>query len=123
MESQRNDLLKALPERGWEIAEIEHAPLDWWTDEVWTVESRWSPVGFRLFIIFLVDPQSDVDRRKGQSVWEVSAAVEMPTDRVAAGEGPVAGLSPKWKENLARYLDDLDAIRTGTWNPMSKYVC
>ena len=72
--TQKSDLLAALRESGWEVMSTETANLDWWADEQWVVESTWSPRGFRLVLSFLVDPNWEGNRRKGQGVWAIGVS-------------------------------------------------
>ncbi len=84
MQTQRAELLSQLSENGWRIASIEQN-LEWWADEMWLIESTWSPVGSNAYVTFLVDPQFDGVRRKGEEVWAVMASALKPIDRLNRG--------------------------------------
>ena len=64
MQAQRTELLNQLPEHGWRVASVEEN-LEWWADEMWLLESEWSPVGGLAYVTFLVDPHFDGSRKKG----------------------------------------------------------
>ena len=78
---------------------------EWWAAEIWVVESIWSPVGVRIYLTFLVDPQ-------GTDVWALGAASERPQDRFAAARlfclpGPGHG----WYEEMPALLEALATYR------------
>src|SRR5262245_51027908 len=97
MESQRRQLEEILTDEGWIIVSRDVAPSEWWLDEVWTLESLWTPVGQRVFVSFLVDPQAVGDRVKGQEVWAVAATLSRPDSRQQAG--PEVPLRPNWERD------------------------
>ena len=68
MLSQRNAIIVAMKERGWDLAEVHDLPDEWWADERLVLESRWTPVGAKVFLTFLVDPQWEGPRTKGEAV-------------------------------------------------------
>lgn len=70
MQSQVSELVDKLPEHGWGILAKEEN-IEWWADEIWQLESKWSPVGCKAYITLLVDPMADLNRRKGEAVWAV----------------------------------------------------
>ncbi|HJX93427.1 MAG TPA: hypothetical protein VJ372_23235, partial [Pyrinomonadaceae bacterium] len=77
MQAQRTELLTLLSEHGWSAAKIEE-DLEWWADEMWQLESVWSPVGSLAYVTFLVDPQFEGNREKGEAVWAIMASLFKP---------------------------------------------
>jgi hypothetical protein len=94
METQLRQLEAALLEDGWAIVERESSPDEWWLDEVWLLESEWTPRGRRVYLGFLVDPQAPRERTKGEHVWAVVAAAGRPTSRHHAERD--VPLRPHW---------------------------
>ena len=43
---------------GWKIIELEKVELDWWANEMWRLESVWSPIGKTAFVTFLLEPEN-----------------------------------------------------------------
>src|SRR5262245_27597459 len=87
MIKQRNKLFEVLPRYGWEVRNVEDhlrdsSSPDWFIDELWGVESVWTPKGMKLWITFEVDPQAPNlnERKKGESVWAVRANPRKPPD-------------------------------------------
>lgn len=111
MQTQRNELLKKLSEHGWRVAK-EEANLQWWADEIWQLESTWSPVGGSAFVSFLVDPMFVGNRKKGEAVWAVLASSDVPSDRLATPNSFTLSLGNKWRDNLPDLLNFLSAIRS-----------
>jgi hypothetical protein len=107
---QRTEILAAVLARGWRLASTIEG--DWWADETLVLESEWSPVGLQLVLTFLVDPQHDLTRRKGEGVWAVVASTEPLTDRTSAGSRPLLSLGSGWKARLAGFIRELDALRS-----------
>ena len=97
METQQRQLEELLTQEGWSIVSRDVAPDEWWLDEVWMLESAWTPTGKRLFVSFLVDPQAMGDRVKGQAVWAVAATLTRPTSRQQAQ--PPVPLRPHWERH------------------------
>ena len=77
MQTQQRDIEEMLNREGWRVAERHMCP-EWWLDEVWVIESTWTPVGSRAFVSFLVDPQAPIERVKGENVWAVCATIQGP---------------------------------------------
>jgi hypothetical protein len=69
MQSQASVLEQSTAESGWRIVSKQERP-EWCADEIWELESIWSPLGRTVWITFLVDPQIEqTSRKKGQAVW------------------------------------------------------
>ncbi len=111
MQAQRTELLNQLPEHGWRVAGAEEN-LEWWADEMWPLESVWSPVGSRVYVTFLVDPQFDGDRKKGEAVWAVMASPAKPMSRLQVEGEFTLSLGQGWKNRLPAFFDHLSALRS-----------
>ncbi len=93
--TQRNQILAALPETGWSLAD-RHTPEDGWIDELWRLESVWSPRGRVAYLLFLVDPQWDGPRRFGEAVWAVAVTKTRPEHRMALDSDETVPIRPRW---------------------------
>lgn len=111
MQAQRIELLNQLPEHGWRAAGVEDG-LDWWADEMWLLESVWSPVGSRAYVTFLVDPQFDGPRKKGEAVWAVMASPAKPMSRQQVEGEFTLTLGQGWKNRLPDLFDHLSSLRS-----------
>ena len=111
MQAQRTELLSQLPEHGWRVAGAEES-LEWWADEMWLLESVWSPVGSRAYVTFLVDPQFDGPRKKGEAVWAVMASPAKPMSRLQVEGEFTLSLGQGWKKRLPAFFDHLSALRS-----------
>jgi len=111
MQSQRTELLSQLPEHGWQVAD-EEENLEWWADEMWLLESAWSPIGSRVYITFLVDPQFDGDRKKGEAVWALMASPAKPSSRLDVEGEFTLSLGQGWKKRLPDFFAHLSALRS-----------
>jgi hypothetical protein len=110
MQAQRQELFNQVHEQGWRIVDQEQQP-DWWADELWQLESLWSPVGSLACVTFLVDPMSDASRLKGEHVWAVSGSRTKPASRREAEAEFTLSLGQGWKERLPEFLNHLAALR------------
>ena len=115
MQTQRKELLNRLPEHGWRVAG-EEENLEWWADEMWLLESVWSPVGSRAYVTLLVDPMVGPNRRKGEAVWAVMASLTKPISRLSAEAEFTLSFGQRWKEGLPEFFEHLSALRSqSTW--------
>lgn len=112
METQRTELLNQLPSYGWSVVGIEEEYLEWWADEMWSIESAWSPVGCRAYLTFLVDPQSSSSRKKGEAVWAVKASRVKPGKWLPGEDEFVLDIGRGWKEELPDFLHKLSVFRS-----------
>ena len=103
-------MLKQLSEHGWRVVGVEEN-LEWWADEMWVLESVWSPVGGRAYVTFLVDPQFDGGRRKGEAVWAVMASPGRPDSRLHVEGEFTLSLGQGWKTRLPAFYAHLSALR------------
>lgn len=111
MFTQARILEGAIVDSGWRILHKLEMP-EWWADEMWHIESAWSPVGISAWIVFLVDPQLDhSSRRKGEHVWAVAASIEKPTSRIDANFICKMSINSGWQENLNDLIDTLNTTR------------
>jgi hypothetical protein len=113
MRAERADIESQLAKRGWAIVEIEDQGLEWWADEIWRLESVWSPAGARAYVTFLVDPQSSApDRKKGQGLWAVKASAVKPVDWGTTGPGEYTwGLGRCREEEMPGFFEHLEILR------------
>lgn len=112
MKTQRTELLNQLPNYGWSVVSIEEEYLEWWADEMWLIESVWSPVGTPAYLTFLVDPQSSRSRKKGEDVWAVKASRTKPVERLPGEDEFEIGLGRGWKDELPDFLHKLSVFRS-----------
>ena len=111
MQTQRTELLNRFPEHGWRIAG-EEENIEWWADEMWVLESVWSPVGSRAYITLLVDPMVGPNRRKGEEVWAVMASLTKTISRLSAEGEFTLSFGQGWKERLPEFFEHLSALRS-----------
>jgi hypothetical protein len=112
MLTQREELAKQLPGNGWQVLVVEDSGLEWWADEIWLIESLWSPQGFRLYLTFLVDPMADSQRAKGKGVWAVGTSAVRPLERGFAEGKPLLSLGHGWRSQLAEFFVGLAGLRS-----------
>ena len=112
MRAERANIESQLAKRGWVIVEVEDQALEWWADEIWRLESVWSPVGACAYLTFLVDPQSATrERKKGQGIWAVKASAVKPVDwGVEPGEY-TWGLWGSSEEEMPGFFAHLEILR------------
>lgn len=114
MDVRRSLLAGKLMEHGWNIVHREQKELEWWADEIWTVESEWSPKGFQVFLTWLVDPQWDRGR-PGEKVWLVGTCLHRPTNHEEAERAPMFSIK-HWPMELGDFLKGLDDLRNQALN-------
>ncbi len=113
MDTQRRELLDQLPKHGWHVLPVADHELEWWADEMWLLESTWTPVENHVYLTFLVDPQVSVSRprKKGEAVWAVMATPVKPVKWQTAEDGLTLSLGQGWKERLPDLLEHLSELR------------
>jgi hypothetical protein len=79
---------------------------------VWLLESAWSPVGSRAYITFLVDPQFDGNRKKGEAVWAVMDSPVKPGHRPSTGGELTLSLGQGWMKRLPDFFEHLSKLRS-----------
>jgi hypothetical protein len=65
-----------LNKRNWEVVEIA-SDTDWWDDEHWKVQFLYDPT-ISFYVCFIVDPQFEGLRKKGQGIYEINASLNLP---------------------------------------------
>lgn len=101
MEFQRQTIREKLIENGWQITELEGGELDWWANEMWRIESVWSPIGATAFVTFMLEPEY------AEEVWEITVSAEKPVNRNGN-----FGISLKgWEKELPEFMKYLTEIR------------
>jgi hypothetical protein len=91
---------------GWRVVERTREGLDWWADELWTLESIWTPIGLRLYLTFLNDPMD------AGEVWALAATMTIPMTRGNAESGQLIRLRNVWGRRLPSWLEQLHSFRT-----------
>ena len=97
------DLIRKLADRGWAVVQRDR-DVEWWADEIWTVESLWAPNGFTVFVTWLIDPMDNV------TVWGVGAALERPVGRPEASAAACMSIN-RWPRDVPDFLAALAALR------------
>ena len=113
MRVYKQKLLNALIDEGWELLEVIEENNHWWCDEHWLVRSIRKKWGREILIFFLVDPQWDAPRKKGQGIWEIAATEKYPKDWLEASRG-IATISlskGKFDEKLKNFIASLSLYR------------
>ena len=104
MEFQRQTIREKLIKNGWKITELEKVELNWWANEMWRLESVWSPIGKTAFVTFLLEPENM------KYVWDIIVSKEKPVDW--GGNPNYFSLSLKrWEKELAAFMKFLSDIR------------
>jgi hypothetical protein len=78
-------LRQKLLSTGWELIEQDD-DTDWWLDEAWRLRSTQQHWGEEVYILFLVDPQYE-GQKKSTAVWAIMAANGIPAERPIGNEG------------------------------------
>lgn len=110
METQSLELARRLIGSGWEIVRRDADALPWWADEIWYLESTWAsrtPV----FLTFLVDPQAEGQRKRGEKVWAVGASGTYPDDRHCAASVTLISLGRGWQAEIPALFEALQRYR------------
>ncbi len=110
MQFQKTELLNRLSEYGWRLAGNEEN-LEWWVDEMWLLESVWSPAGCRAYLTFLVDPQFEGNRKKGEAVWAVMASMHRPVSSHKGEHEFLLSLGHGWRNDLPLFFDQMNKLR------------
>jgi hypothetical protein len=109
-ETQKSGIAIYLRNAGWRIAEV-LGDLEWWADEMWKIESTWTPVGQAGFITFLVDPQADIyTPPTSKNVWAAMVSKERPGDRLDRNSFTFS-LGSGWEKRLSEITNYLDELR------------
>jgi hypothetical protein len=117
MSFQRTELLNQLSKQGWDVTNVEDTDsewpkLEWWADELWILQSIWSPQDCRIYLTFLIDPQTPVHgRKKGEGVWAVKASLKRPRQWMWEEGEVYLTLGQGWQQMLPGFLEDVAALR------------
>jgi len=112
MKPNRQKVAERLDLDGWEVASIiDPDLLDWWVDEMWKVKSVWSPKGAVVYISFLVDPQHEGTRKKGQSIWGIGCSKKFPTNSLEAQSCSSIGFGKTFKKEIFNFQTDMETLR------------
>ena len=113
MQAQKAELFEQLSAHGWSFVEVEDWQLDWWADEIWLLESTWSPLGSRAYLTFLVDPMVEdwQHRKKGESVCAVQVSPMKPENRTSPTGSFSISLNQGWQKELPAFLKHLSLLR------------
>ena len=112
MLTQRDEILAELNRRGWRATNLESPVLEWWADEMWLLESEWSPRGRQAYLTFLVDQMSDARRKKGEQVWAAAVTARKPLGLTETWSGFVLNLRG-WEAERPKMFEYLSALRGG----------
>jgi hypothetical protein len=118
MITQRNRIFESLPRYGWDVVNVEDhlrgsTGPDWFIDELWEVESVWTPNGLKVWITFLVDPQAStlINRKKGEGVWAVKASLRKPPESRIGDAEVYLPLNAGWENRLPEFFNRLSDLR------------
>jgi hypothetical protein len=68
-------------------------------------------VGSQAYVTFLVDPQFEGSRTKGEAVWAVMASPAKPMSRLQVEGEFTLSLGQGWKDRLPAFFEHLAALR------------
>ncbi len=111
MKSPEQKLEDWLAAYGWELEWKEKEELEWWADEIWKLRSVWSPMEAEAYIIFLVDPQWEGNRKKGQGVWGMGGCLNYPRERREAESLATMSYQSQPKSEYERFLESFEIAR------------
>ena len=111
MKSPAQKLEDAIPSEGWELEEVIRSGLDRWALEIWKLQSIWPPEGFRIFVTFLVAPESEWKRRSLAESVRIGASAEYPGTSAEAESLARIAVDDDFRSNLPLFLDGLDKAR------------
>ena len=100
-----------IAKQDWEIVEIS-SNSDWWDDENWKIQFKYNP-GISFYLCFIVDPQFEGDRKKGQGIYQVKASSDFPKNW-NDDETMIASISMakrKFKIKLEEFINDLEEFK------------
>lgn len=113
MKSKKAEILNQLPRHGWDVTPVEDYELEWWADEMWVLESTWSPVESRAYITFLVDPQipHSRTRKKGEAIWAVMVSPTKPRAWQSSEGSFTLSIGQGWEKRLPTFFEHLAELR------------
>jgi hypothetical protein len=98
-----SDLIRKLGERGWDVVHRDRE-VEWWAQEIWTVESVWAPRGFTVYLTWLIDP---LDRA---TVWCTGASLTHPSPFGKAWGAASMSIN-RWPRDVPEFLAALAELR------------
>ena len=106
-------MLEQISAQGWTLVELEDWELEWRADEMWLLESVWSPIGARAYLTFLVNPSIEdwQHRKKGEEVWSVEVSQVKPESRYSTPDSFVMSLNQGWQKELPEFVKHLSLLR------------
>ena len=78
MSNYKDQLLEGLYKTGWEQLIVTTEIDEWFIDEQWKIRSIHENWGMEVYITFMVDPQWEGLRKKGQGVDNIIASLDSP---------------------------------------------
>jgi hypothetical protein len=117
MKAQKTELSKQLLKHGWNVSEVinpelEWDNLEWWEDEIWILESIWSAKSPKVYLTFIVNPQSPIHgRKKDEGIWAAKASLERLEDWKSQEGVIFLGLGKGWEKDLPDFLKGVDELR------------
>jgi hypothetical protein len=113
-ETQLRTLRTRLADFGWELVETDTEYSEWWLQEVWTIESLWTPRSLRVYLMLVL-----IDDITQDVLYEVRAYSEKPPYSIEPacprfvdyrGEASF-NLGHRWLEELEQFLLKLNELR------------
>ena len=95
----------------WEIGSIDTSG-EWWDDENWKVEYKYDTQVF-FYLNFIVDPQFEKSRKKGQGIYEIKASSEFPTNWNDDSNkiSSISMTKRKFELKLGEFIDELERYK------------
>lgn len=106
MLTQQRGIQDELAEYGWEIVEKYDSNIEWWADEVWLLKSKQHSPDHLIHVTFVVDPQWDGPRNKGQGLYTVTASLDTPQQ----WSDVAMSLGRGWQKELPQFLASLSNL-------------
>jgi hypothetical protein len=108
--TQRDQLIDRLGSHGWRATKLDEQ-LDWWADEMWQLESNWSPRDARAYLTFLVDPMTGLERKPHEDVWAAAATPHKPIKQQDVRTGLTLSLGHGWNDRVQELIEYLNKLR------------
>ena len=85
---------------------------DWWDDEHWKIHLRYNP-DLSFYLCFIVDPQFDQPRKKGQGIYEILASTKFPEswNDHESSIGSISMTKRKFELKLKEFMSNLDNFK------------
>jgi hypothetical protein len=117
IEAVARRLEELLPDAGWRVAEKEvdsHRV----EDEIWCIESVWSPQGFVAYLRFVLYPHPGVPscgKMRKRGIWMVKASRVHPEHSGSvtnSGDDLIFDMKKHWAERLRDFVKSLNRFRS-----------